>query len=260
MLALALLINIKAFKEYKKILSKGGRLVTDFTNSAGYAATFLNMSVMGLLSLVYVLAIGGVVNGPVLAGIFTIAGFSAFGKHLKNCIPVMSGTILSALIFGYELSETAIIVSVLFSTTLAPIAGKFGLLCGLLAGVTHMAVVTNVGFIHGGVNLYNNGFSGGIVASVLVPIIETFSIPAVKPILYRLYPSWNLSICEDTGIIIKPMIMPTRRATMELRGEGIMLAKLISLITGAKAVANIRGIMTFFKGILFSLAYKCPPI
>lgn len=37
-----------------------------------------------------------------------------------------------------------------------------------------MAVVTNVGFIHGGVNLYNNGFSGGIVASVLVPIIETF--------------------------------------------------------------------------------------
>lgn len=174
MLALALLINIKAFKEYKKILSKGGRLVTDFTNSAGYAATFLNMSVMGLLSLVYVLAIGGVVNGPVLAGIFTIAGFSAFGKHLKNCIPVMSGTILSALIFGYELSETAIIVSVLFSTTLAPIAGKFGLLCGLLAGVTHMAVVTNVGFIHGGVNLYNNGFSGGIVASVLVPIIETF--------------------------------------------------------------------------------------
>ena len=114
MLALALLINIKAFKEYKKILSKGGRLVTDFTTSAGYAATFLNMSVMGLLSMVYVLAIGGVVNGPVLAGIFTIAGFSAFGKHLKNCIPDMSGTILSALIFGYELSETAIIVSVLF--------------------------------------------------------------------------------------------------------------------------------------------------
>ncbi|MEX1316789.1 MAG: DUF1576 domain-containing protein, partial [Synechococcaceae cyanobacterium] len=29
----------------------------------------------------------------------------------------------------------------------------------------------SVGSVHGGLNLYNNGFASGIVASVLVPVI-----------------------------------------------------------------------------------------
>ena len=32
----------------------------------------------------------------------------------------------------------------------------------------------NIGYLHGGMNLYNNGFAGGLVAAVLVPIIESF--------------------------------------------------------------------------------------
>jgi hypothetical protein len=32
----------------------------------------------------------------------------------------------------------------------------------------------NVGYLHGGVNLYNNGFAGGIVASIFVPVIDAF--------------------------------------------------------------------------------------
>ncbi|WP_185264893.1 DUF1576 domain-containing protein [Anaerocolumna cellulosilytica] len=58
---------------------------------------------------------------------------------------------------GYDLSFTGIIISVLFSTTLAPIAGNYGPVAGFLAGVFHMILVTNVGIIHGRINLYNNG-------------------------------------------------------------------------------------------------------
>jgi hypothetical protein len=32
----------------------------------------------------------------------------------------------------------------------------------------------NVGVVHGGINLYNNGFAGGLVASVLFPLFESF--------------------------------------------------------------------------------------
>jgi len=39
----------------------------------------------------------------------------------------------------------------------------------------------NVGVLHGGVNLYNNGFSGGFVAAFLVPIIEAVSPVAGAP-------------------------------------------------------------------------------
>jgi hypothetical protein len=62
----------------------------------------------------------------------------------------------------------------LFSTTLAPIAGTYGMVAGLIAGALHMILVTNVGVIHGGITLYNNGFSGGIVASVMIPVIDAF--------------------------------------------------------------------------------------
>jgi hypothetical protein len=167
-------INRRAIMDYAKMFSYRGRLFTDFTYLMGYGITFLNMSILGFASLLYVILVGGVVNGPVLAGIFTVTGFGAFGKHIKNCIPVMLGTIATALFFGNELSTTNIIISVLFSTTLAPIAGTSGMVAGLIAGALHMILVTNVGIIHGGITLYNNGFSGGIVASVMIPVIDAF--------------------------------------------------------------------------------------
>ena len=51
-------------------------------------------------------------------------------------------------------------------------AGQFGWKWGIAAGVIHASVVLNTGFLHGGLNLYNNGFSAGLVCIVLVPLIE----------------------------------------------------------------------------------------
>jgi len=174
LMAVGLYINPGIPKIYKVILKYTGRSITDFTLLLGYGLTFFNMGLLGLASLAYITAMGGVINGPVLAGIFTVVGFGAFGKHPKNCFPVVLGVILAALVIGYDLSSTGIIITVLFSTTIAPIAGTYGLWVGLLAGALHMAIVTNVGSTHGGINLYNNGFAGGIVAGFLVPIVDAF--------------------------------------------------------------------------------------
>ena len=62
----------------------------------------------------------------------------------------------------------------LFGTCLAPVAGYYGWPFGFLAGFIHAAMVNNVAFLHGGLNLYNNGFSGGFVAAVLVPVFDIF--------------------------------------------------------------------------------------
>ncbi len=167
-------INRHAIMDFKKILQYKGRLITDFTHLVGLGVTLLNMALLGFMSLFYVILIGGVVNGPVLAGIFTVVGFGALGKHFKNCLPVMLGVIAMALLLGNDLSNTGIIISVLFSTTLAPIAGTYGPVMGFIAGALHMILVTNVGVMHGGVNLYNNGFSGGLVAGIMIPVIDAF--------------------------------------------------------------------------------------
>ena len=59
----------------------------------------------------------------------------------------------------------------MFGTTLAPMAGEFGFLGGILTGFIHAGVVQNVGAVYSGMNLYNNGFSGGLIAIVLYPLI-----------------------------------------------------------------------------------------
>ena len=66
-----------------------------------------------------------------IAGIFTIVGFSALGKHIKNCIPIVLGTMIAAMLFQFDIASTSIIVAVLFSTTLAPISGTYGPLADL---------------------------------------------------------------------------------------------------------------------------------
>ena len=46
-------------------------------------------------------------------------------------------------------------------------------IAGLIAGFIHSSVALNVGIVYKGLNLYNNGFAGGIVAIFMVPVIES---------------------------------------------------------------------------------------
>lgn len=160
-------------KKWKLILPISGRAISDFTEPAGFGATLFNMGIVGLMSTVLVLVLGGVLNGFIMAAIFTIIGFGAFGKHPKNIWPIFAGAILSSMLLGLPLSSTTTLGSILFATTLVPIAGVYGPGWGIVAGFLHVFVVRQVGDFHGGLNLYNNGFAGGLVAGVLIIIIQT---------------------------------------------------------------------------------------
>ena len=163
-------------KGLSHLFSHPGRLVSDFVASDGFPVTLINMGLLGFISTAYVILVGGTLNGPILGGIFTVVGFGAFGKHVKNVVPVMAGIYLANLVFHWEVSSIGSLLAALFATTLAPVAGAYGIIPGILAGFLHMAVVMNVGYLHGGMNLYNNGFSGGFVAAILVPIFDSLKI------------------------------------------------------------------------------------
>lgn len=166
------ILNGKSFRGIRRILKYPGRLVTDFTILAGSAPTMINMGINGVVSTLYVIMIGGDLNGATIAGIFTVIGFGALGKHVRNMMPIVIGVSLGAITKVWGINDPAIQLAALFGTGLSPIAGEFGWKIGILAGFVHSSVVLNVGVLHGGINLYNNGFAAGIVAAVLVPIIE----------------------------------------------------------------------------------------
>lgn len=154
--------------------SSSGRLPSDFVDLYDFPATILNMGVTALAAWAYLWAVGGDFNGPTLGGLLTIAGFSAMGKTPRNITPILLGVVLGSILKNWSLTDPPIQLAALFSTTLAPVAGEFGWLPGIVTGYVHSSVVLYVGVLHAGFNLYNNGFAGGIVAAILVPLIEAF--------------------------------------------------------------------------------------
>lgn len=156
---------------YRRLLATSGRAPSDYLRMFGAGPVLVNTGINGLIGMAFVLGGGGDLNGPTVGGILTIMGFSAFGKHAFNIVPVMAGVFLGSIVMHWSLSDSAVQLACLFCTTLAPISGYFGWPYGILAGFIHSSVVLYTGGPVAGMNLYNNGFSGGLVATVLYPVI-----------------------------------------------------------------------------------------
>ena len=161
-------------RRYKRLLASSGRLVSDFITIYGFGLSLINMGILGIGAIFYILLIKGELNGVTIGAVFTVVGFGAFGKHLRNTVPIVIGVYIASLFKIWDANAVTTVLAALFGTTLAPIAGTFGWGAGILAGFLHSSVVMNIGYLHGGMNLYNNGFAGGMVAAVLVPIFDSF--------------------------------------------------------------------------------------
>jgi hypothetical protein len=177
MIIFGIILTKGKLKEYLKVLKHPGILISDYVNMYGFGYTLINMGLVGLIGSVYIELVGGVYNGPTVGGLLTMTGFAAFGKHPANITPIMLGVWLGTKsnLLPYSVmpaNAPGALLAALFSTTLAPLAGNFGPIVGILAGFVHLTVVSNVGILHGGLNLYNNGFAGGLVAMFFVAIIK----------------------------------------------------------------------------------------
>ena len=168
------LLSDRELRRLGRITRHSGRAVADFVFMDGVGPTFMNMAVMGLLAIGWLWLVGGDLNGPTLGGVITIVGFAAFGMHPKNCAPIVAGIWAATLLLRYQPADPSIQLAALFGMGLAPIAGQFGVVWGIIAGMLHCAIVTTVGSVYGGLNLYNNGFTAGLVALILVPLIQSF--------------------------------------------------------------------------------------
>ena len=135
--------------------------------------TYINMGILGLFCTALMLGLRSDINGPVMGSIFTVVGFGAFGKHIKNIWPVMLGCLIAGgfryVFFGIEPSVS---LAILLVTCLAPIPGHYGWKWGVVAGFIHLYIAKNAAAFSGGFNLYNNGLAGGFVVMLLLPIIR----------------------------------------------------------------------------------------
>jgi len=161
--------NRKVLQRYPSIFKSSGRLYSDFSATFGKDVTLLNIGFMGLIISCLIYIMGIQINGPVMGAVLTVIGFSAFGKHPLNTIPVILGAILAIELTPLEWTIGSSL-SVIFVTGLAPIAGQFGIIAGIIAGFIHLMITPLALDFQGGFDLYNNGFAAGFVSALLAPI------------------------------------------------------------------------------------------
>ena len=196
----AYLMDHNCFKGYGQLWKSDG-YKTDFTVEFGLPVTLVNMGLYGLFILLYYNVVHGLsfvdgstvltaakFTGATMGAVMCMFAFCAQGAHPRTVFPIMVGYAAAALIpilafktgvtggadVSWTLTTQAILVGLCFASGLAPVAGRFGFFGGVIAGFLHASLVMSVPLLHGGFCLYNGGFTAGIVAFVLVPVLECF--------------------------------------------------------------------------------------
>jgi hypothetical protein len=159
----------------RALVKEVGALPTDLVERHGAGPALINAGLVGLIGWGYIALVGGTYNGPTLGGVLTMVGFATFGKHPLNILPLMLGVYGASRAMVWQPADAGPLLAALFSTTLAPLSGRFGPLAGLLAGAVHLALVMRTAAWFGGLNLYNNGFAGGLTATLFVSLITWWS-------------------------------------------------------------------------------------
>lgn len=182
---LALYLNRKPWFSYLRILASTGSLPSDYAKEYGVSAMLINTGILGLFALLIVLIYRFQISGPMFAGIFTMIGFGGYGKHLRNVIPVMTGLTFATLLPAFNIQDLGPSIALFFVTAVAPVAGKYGIFYGLLAGFIHLTLTPYTFALQGGFDLYNNGFTAGFVAGIVVAIAQQITIKLKIPSFKR---------------------------------------------------------------------------
>lgn len=190
--------NKRSIKEYRELMGCTG-YGTDFTDKFGMPLCMVNIALYGFCILAYLnivfilpelfpsLPSGVGFTGATAGVVFAALTFAADGQHPKNVFPIVLGyvalfilVVVTSLVSGGEipwtLSTQSYINGLAFATGLCPIAGKYGFGYGVLAGVLSAVICTVTADMHGGFVLYNGGFTAGLSALVLIPILDFYKV------------------------------------------------------------------------------------
>ena len=196
------ILNKRSLRGYRELLKCTGH-GTDFTDKFGMPVCFINIAIYGFailayLNLVFILpsVIPGLPTGVGFTGatagvVLAALTFSADGQHVKNVFPVVVGymslfavVVLICTVTGLDvpwtLSTQAYINGLAFATGLCPIAGKYGFRYGVLAGFMSAIICAVTAKMHGGFVLYNGGFTAGLTALVLIPILDFYKVKPIR--------------------------------------------------------------------------------
>ncbi len=169
-----LLMSKDGIKEFWALRDHTG-LDIDFAPEFGVPAVLMNMGFVGLMTLFYMVLISAPMNGATVGALLSVLCWTGNGANTRNMLPIFVGYGLYSLITDVPLNSQYLCIAVCYATGLAPLAGRYGNIYGVIVGAVHAFIAGITPGMHGGFNLYNGGFSAGLVSLVMVPIIQSIA-------------------------------------------------------------------------------------
>lgn len=188
------LLDKHSLELYKALLRDTGYR-SNFAVDYGMPTCLINIGCVGFVFLLYLNLImlfteGVGYTGPTIGVILAALTFTCMGQHPKNIWPILAGYLLlylatSLLVqmsgneIGWTISMQGYINGAAFATGLCPIVGRYGVRAGMAAGFLCASMCTATSALHGGLVLYNGGFTAGLTALILLPILEHY-VPTTR--------------------------------------------------------------------------------
>ncbi len=167
-----------------KILGSTCKVSTNYFAVGGYAATFLNMALVGFCCLLLYLIPGAVANNVSTLAFLLTLGFGSWGINILNIWPTIGGVVLYCLVKKEKLSAN--VNAMLFSTGIAPLISDLllrypnaeavgfnlpglglALLVGFVIGFFLPAGLAHSPKVHKGFDLYSAALPIGMTAFFL---------------------------------------------------------------------------------------------
>ena len=177
-------------KDYVQLLLDP-KVVTNFSATYGNEVFLMNVGCFGFFILGYYNLIGADFNGVTFGVIFCMLCTCNAGSHPANVLPIMVGYALISWLFQLvapfaqgnftlTLNAQAIIVGLCYANGLSLLSDKYGWFWGMVAAILHYCMVTTTPLVHGGMCLYNGGFTTGLVCLLMLPTLEKIVDPKLE--------------------------------------------------------------------------------
>ena len=178
-----------------KILLSPCKVTTNYFWLGGYAATFFNMAMVGLMCLTLLCVFKATANNVTTLAFILTVGFGSWGINPLNIIPTILGVCLYALVKREKLG--ALVNAMMFSTGIAPLVSDLlfrypnaevigfnplglclAIFVGLVIGFFLPAGLAHAPKVHKGFSLYSAALPIGMTAFFLnAALFKTIGLP-----------------------------------------------------------------------------------
>ena len=224
------------FSGFVKILTGTCKISTNYFALGGYAATYLNMGLVGLICTLLCCLPGAKPNQVTTLGVLLTVGFGSWGINPLNMIPTVLGVCLYALVKKEKLG--AMSNAMMYSTGIAPL-------------------ISELLFRYPGVDYI--GFNWlGLVLALFIGLIIGFFLPAGlghAPNIHKGYDHYSAAVpIGMTAFFLRAVLYNVMLGTIPAK-----LETLGALDVASFANTNIFCFVVFGACIVFALLMGCTP-